>query len=100
MLHKHIHTHTCVHTHKDFNMQTHKPVGFEITAVVREYTEMPSAYKDMHIEYSNVGLQLYERHLILFDGNEHDERNRVRPRVKNGIKNNNLRHLKILYFSN
>lgn len=79
MLHKHIHTHlhahttrnTCVHTHKGFNMQTPKPVGFEITAVVRAYTEMPSAYKDMHIQYSAVGLQLGVRQSILFVGAEH-----------------------------
>lgn len=33
-------------------MQTHKPVGFEITAVVGAYAEMPSAYKDMRTQYS------------------------------------------------
>ena len=51
-------------------MQTHKPVGFEITAVVREYTEMPSAYKDVHTQYSSVGLQRSERQSIVFVGCE------------------------------
>lgn len=43
------HSHT--HTEREIvNLQTHKPVGFEITAVVREYAKMPSAYKGMHIQ--------------------------------------------------
>lgn len=70
----HSHSLACTHAYKhiqyvdarkDFDMRVHKPVGFDITAVVGAYTEMPSAYKDMQIQSSPVGLYLCVRQSIL-----------------------------------
>ena len=44
-------------------MQKHKPQGFEITAVVQEYTELPSAYSlqgHAHTIHYRVPAALYE----------------------------------------
>ncbi len=74
-------------------MQTHKPVGFEMTAVVQEFTEMPSAYKDVHIQHITVDLQLCVRQEIPLVGNKHElahQRKKVNP-----SKNKDYDHIQL-----